>query len=163
MGTMMNEKDSKLFEAVKNGDTPVKIKRLIKAGANPNATMEKGSTPLIWAAYLGNAKIFNVLLSSGANANIADERGKTVREWAEHGGNAEIINALPLTNPAPISDNKIKVNNGVEPDFLGGFGPFIILLVVAKIAIAAAAFIFGILWSWPFVIIFLIWFFSSRK
>jgi hypothetical protein len=55
-------------------------KLLLKAGANPDTTGERGQGPLYWAASRGNADIFARLLEAGADIDVKNDRGVTPLE-----------------------------------------------------------------------------------
>lgn len=62
--------DTDLLTAVKSGNVNA-MQRSLAAGANPNQADDKGTLPLMWAAYQGNLAIVNALLNAGANINVA--------------------------------------------------------------------------------------------
>ncbi|PYS38731.1 MAG: hypothetical protein DMG14_16570, partial [Acidobacteria bacterium] len=69
--------------AATNGNAPM-IEKLIKAGANPNASLSKfGDTALMLAARTGNVDAVKVLLGSGAQVNAIETwGGTTALMWA---------------------------------------------------------------------------------
>jgi uncharacterized protein len=58
------------------------VRRLLQAGANPNATLLLGETPLMVAARSGNADVVQQLVTRGANVNARAARGQTALMWA---------------------------------------------------------------------------------
>jgi uncharacterized protein len=69
--------DSQLSDAVARGDAAA-IKRLVAAGATPNAFEgEEGWTPLQCAAYSGNTTAMAALLEAGAGVDACDITGTT--------------------------------------------------------------------------------------
>jgi ankyrin repeat protein len=65
-----------LSAAAKNVDRD-EVARLIKQGANVNATEGDGSTALHWASYRDDVAIADQLLRAGANAHVANDLGAT--------------------------------------------------------------------------------------
>ena len=59
---------------------------LIKAGADVNAEMSGGYTPLIIAAGRGKTEVVQVLLDAGANVDACGESGKTALQLAQERG-----------------------------------------------------------------------------
>lgn len=59
-------------------DALVMVRRLLKAGADPNVTLhENGCTPLMYAAALGNVEMFGELLDAGADVRRTCSEGQT--------------------------------------------------------------------------------------
>ena len=69
----MNLLDLQLFDAIKSNNT-AELKRLLSAGANPNARDEKGRTPVF---YFNTQEQLKLLLNAGADINVRDEFNKT--------------------------------------------------------------------------------------
>jgi ankyrin repeat protein len=67
---------------------------LLKKGANPDETDEKGTTALMYAVQFRNIELVKVLLEYKANKSLQDKNGKTAFEFAVFSGNDEIINLL---------------------------------------------------------------------
>src|SRR5207302_2039230 len=67
-------------------------KLLLERGADPNAQapVEKyptdmsaaGMTPLMFATWMGNVELVQLLLDKGARVNTADHKGTTALHWA---------------------------------------------------------------------------------
>jgi ankyrin repeat protein len=68
--------DTPLTAACKNNQLST-VELLLNNGANPNATDESFTPPLIWAARGGNHSIMNALIKNGANVNGFDEQKRT--------------------------------------------------------------------------------------
>ena len=70
------------------------VTALIHGGADPNATDDEGSSPLIRAAFWGNVADVRALLASGANIQAADEDSDTALHFAAREGHAAVVSAL---------------------------------------------------------------------
>jgi ankyrin len=58
------------------------VRRLLKAGANPNLALLAGETPLMVASRSGNVDVVEQLLAAGARTNARGARGQTALMWA---------------------------------------------------------------------------------
>ncbi len=66
----------------RNGNA-VMVEKLLSAGANPNAALPLGETPLMAAADTGSVKAVKSLLANGADPNAAENQGgQTALMWA---------------------------------------------------------------------------------
>ncbi|MGI9297669.1 MAG: ankyrin repeat domain-containing protein [Gammaproteobacteria bacterium] len=81
-----------LFAAFKAGDV-AEVKRLLDAGADPNAANKNGLTALMLAVLREYAEVVKMLLSAGADPN-ASKPGFNALHLAEAGGNSEIVRIL---------------------------------------------------------------------
>lgn len=68
--------ETKLFRAVREGNTSA-VKKLLRAGADPDIADNHGMTPLHQAAYWGEDEIVSLLLKSGAAPNVDNGQGWT--------------------------------------------------------------------------------------
>ena len=64
------------------GGTKDVAELLLSKGADVNAKIGDGRTPLHWAAYLGNKDVAELLLAEGADVNAKDMDGRTPFDWA---------------------------------------------------------------------------------
>ena len=85
--------ENELHKAAIAGDV-AKLNRLIKAGADVNATSKDGWTPLHWAARKGHTDAVIALLEAGADVNATDERDLTPLYWAAFKGHTDAVIAL---------------------------------------------------------------------
>eukprot|EP01012_Entosiphon_sulcatum_P009087 TRINITY_DN15029_c0_g1_i1.p1 TRINITY_DN15029_c0_g1~~TRINITY_DN15029_c0_g1_i1.p1 ORF type:complete len:679 (+),score=107.46 TRINITY_DN15029_c0_g1_i1:63-2099(+) len=73
------------------------LRELVELGADPNATLEDGTTPVYIAAQTGRAECITVLASLGADVNRATTRGATAASVAAENGHDACIVALALS------------------------------------------------------------------
>jgi len=97
-----------LFLAIGANNT-VAAEALLRAGADPNVTIEKGQSPLMSAAYLGQAAVSRLLVEKGAKLDAKSEAGVTPLKSALLSGSVEIAAYL--------------LKSGANPDFDGGVAP----------------------------------------
>src|SRR5262249_39897333 len=72
-----------LYAAASENADPAITKKLLAAGADPNAALPSGETPLMQAARLGNLETVHALLASRADANAKEKNGhQTALMWA---------------------------------------------------------------------------------
>lgn len=103
----MISQEEQLREAALNGDVDA-VRRLLKAGVNPDARDPEGRTALMYAATGGEATIMELLLDAGADVNARDAYGSTALMEAALRGNAEAVDVL-LTAGADV---RAKNRNG---------------------------------------------------
>src|SRR5712691_7433338 len=91
-----------LWEACNNGSTGM-VERLVKAGANPNATLTgTGETVLMRCARTGNPEAVKALLKKAADPNARDPvRGQTALMWALEEHHPEVASVL-IQNGADV-------------------------------------------------------------
>ena len=86
--------NSPLKRAISNGQVNA-VDVLLRAGANPNDIDSDGETPLIVAAYYGNAAIIKQLIEAGANVNAREPRNSStalfVAAWKGHRDVVELL------------------------------------------------------------------------
>ncbi len=112
-GADINAKDpetgvSVLMFAITNCNLEI-ASALIKAGANINASSNKGFTPLMNAALRKDTAFVKLLISAGANINAKTKDGTTAlmsAAWLNK--NPEILKTLILSG----ADTAIRCNNG---------------------------------------------------
>ncbi len=77
------------------------VRRLLEAGANPNAALLLGETPLMTAARSGYPDVVELLLAEGANVNVHAARGQTALMWAVAQKHSDVVEVL-LANGANV-------------------------------------------------------------
>src|SRR5581483_5346723 len=83
-----------LHEAVRSGKLD-EVARLITQGVDVNALDRLGSTPLLDAAWTGNAEICQFLIQHGADVNARHrEAGSTALQYAVLTGKAAVVRLL---------------------------------------------------------------------
>jgi ankyrin repeat protein len=85
--------DTRLVEAVKNGDSP-QIAALLAQKVNPNTPEPDGTTALHWAVRAGDATLMDRLLRLGANPQTANRYGVTPLYLACLNGSTQAIERL---------------------------------------------------------------------
>ncbi len=70
------------------------VKRLLRAGANPNEANDYGATPMSLAAEVGNTQIIETLLAAGASPESPNQDGQTALMLVARTGNLEAAKAL---------------------------------------------------------------------
>lgn len=83
------------------------VMAMLKGGINPNVANEKGNTPLIISASLGDLASLQDLLAYRANVNAANKDGNTALIYAARYNHPEVIKMLllPQTMQAPLDVN----------------------------------------------------------
>ena len=86
-----------LHSAVANADTDVSLaiaRRLLDAGADPDARQAGGWTPIHSAAAHGRLPLTRLLLERGADSAPVSEDGRTPVEMARESGHVEVAKLL---------------------------------------------------------------------
>ncbi len=93
--------ETRLHLAAENGDL-VKIKSLLKAGANPYAETRTGNyrLPLHYAAKANNLASFKLILDSMDNVDFRDADGKSLVHIAALGDNSEFLEYVMRREPS---------------------------------------------------------------
>src|SRR5207253_9555368 len=70
-------------------------KKLVEAGANPNAAQINGVTSLMTGARTGELEVVKALVAHGADVRVAmPATGQTALMWATAGGHLDVIREL---------------------------------------------------------------------
>ena len=86
---------------------PMGVLAMLKGGVDPNVKNEKGNTPLIISASLGDVPSVQSLMAYRADVNAANNDGNTALIYAARYNHPEIIRELlkPQTMQAPLDVN----------------------------------------------------------
>lgn len=84
-------------------DDAAEIKKLLKAGANPNKSAKDGKSPLHYAARLGMTETAEMLLAAGAQFNPRDKELKT-----------PLFDALLAPNPLAMLDALLTAGGNAD-------------------------------------------------
>jgi ankyrin repeat protein len=87
------EVDRALHKAAGAGNIEA-VKQHLAAGADMNAKLEGGGTPLHYAAMFNNKVIVELLIAKYADVNAKDESGWTPLHYAAGEGHKEIVELL---------------------------------------------------------------------
>lgn len=95
-----------LLPAVMDQD-PEEIRELLAAGVSPDVTNQNGETPLMAAAYLGDAEITRLLLEAGADPDKKERQwGNTALMYAAFRGHLEVVEMLLDNQANPDISNR---------------------------------------------------------
>lgn len=83
---------------------------LLAAGADANAALADGTTPLLWAAYNGNRRLVAALLHHGADANARADNGATPLMWAVDRADAKMACALLAAGADPALQHVLSAD-----------------------------------------------------
>jgi ankyrin repeat protein len=103
---------SQLIDAVRRGDLPA-VEALLDA--DPRALGRgdaQGMTPLLWAAFQGDAEVARVLLARGADAGVKDPRGATALMLAAEGGHLAVVRLLVPSGDADARGEALRCAAG---------------------------------------------------
>ncbi|NOZ19742.1 MAG: ankyrin repeat domain-containing protein [Planctomycetes bacterium] len=98
-------KAGKLRKAAKVGDVE-RVKQLLDAGADINATDMFSQTALHLAALHGHKDVVQLLIDRGANVNPTDESGATPLNYARSKGHKDI--AMLLGKHGGMSGKQVR-------------------------------------------------------
>jgi ankyrin repeat protein len=90
-----------LLEAVKSGESPAEVARLIRSGAQVNQSSADGARPLHWAAHRDDARIAKLLIDAGAEVNAATDLGVTPLLLACSDGSGALVELLLRAGAKP--------------------------------------------------------------
>ena len=86
---------------------------LIRLGADVNTFNDKGETPLIYAARLGDPKLIQVLIAAGADTKVQTKNGKNALIYLIHGLASSRIKDLSFVILSQVCDINARDNEGM--------------------------------------------------
>ena len=95
-------------------------RRLLRAGASPNARDSNGGTVLTGAVMLGDLAMVELLLESGADVNATDQAGRPALLYATVAQLQEIKDRLLAAGAAPLPGHEVAMAGYAS--FLGRYG-----------------------------------------
>jgi uncharacterized protein len=104
------------------------VRKLIKSGADVNATNRYGITPLALACENGNSAIVEALLAAGADANARQRGGETMLMIAARTGDKASVEAL-LKRNAEIDAKDKRGQTAINWAAAEGHAPVVDLLI----------------------------------
>ena len=91
---MREELNKELGMETRGKGAPDRIKELLEAGADPNATYWYQVTALHFTAFRGNMEATKLIADSGADINAKDSDGQSVLHWTCENENLNCIKLL---------------------------------------------------------------------
>ena len=74
------------------------VRRLLRAGANPNVRVKGMGTPLHLAASYGHLDCARALVRAGSDSSLRDEDGKRPIDYAQEYAHTELVRFLTEVN-----------------------------------------------------------------
>jgi ankyrin repeat protein len=93
-GADINGEGGEALRTAMRQEDLVLVKFLLEAGADVNASNEHNSTPLHYAAFLGEIEFARLFLQAGARLDSRNSDGKTPAQWAAFHGRKELAKLL---------------------------------------------------------------------
>ena len=91
-----------LHDAAEAGDLQ-RVQQLVDEGANLDALLQRGETPLIVAALAGHADVVEFLIARGATVQARNDRGFTALHAAAYRGHLAVVELL-VANEMSVND-----------------------------------------------------------
>jgi ankyrin len=89
-----------LIDAVKTADREA-VRALLQQRVDVNAAEGDGTTALMWASYMDDGEIADLLIRAGANPNAANDLGATPLWAASQNGSAAMVRRLLQAGASP--------------------------------------------------------------
>lgn len=103
-----NDKNEKLKESAHCGDL-IKLKEMIRQGADVNSRDPFQMTALMWAVNRGRIEVIEILLKSGADIEAQDYRKSTALMRATMSRNRDVVEFLLRNGAAVDAKNDLKM------------------------------------------------------
>jgi ankyrin repeat protein len=98
--------DARLADAVADDDSAL-VRKLVAAGADPNARGDKGVALLHWAVLNRSKHALSALLADQADVRASEDGGETVVHWAAKANDPDYLDILLQHQSDPDTPNSI--------------------------------------------------------
>ena len=90
----LDQQDAQTLHWVAYKGDVTHVRQLVEEGADVNARVKNGNSPLHQAAYGGHIDVSEYLIEQGAQVNAKTDKGITPLDWAKRNGHQELVALL---------------------------------------------------------------------